>query len=169
MVNPSVDFYSGVRKMNERVVEILVYIMKEIKTTEHGVGKLDLLSEELSQKGYTENEISSAFSWLFDKIKDSFDELVKNTGPTLPSSFRVLHEVEKMIIVPEAHGYLIQLQALGLLDETETEQMLERALMLGTSRVTLQDMKKIVASTLFNPEGLFESTNQLSENYYQIH
>lgn len=155
--------------MNERVVEILVYIMKEIKSTEHGIGKLDILSEELAQKGYTENEISSAFSWLFDKIKDNFDELVKNTGTILPSSFRVLHEVEKMIIEPEAYGYLLQLKALGLLDETETEQMLEQALMLGSSRVTLQDMKTIVASTLFNPEGLFETSNQISDDFYQIH
>lgn len=155
--------------MNERVVEILVYIMKEIHSTENGIGKLDLLSEELVLKGYTENEISSAFSWFFDKIKDSFDELVKNTGPTLPNSFRVLHEVEKMIIVPEAHGYLIQLKELGIVDETEMEQMIERALMLGTSRVALEDMKAIVASSLFSPEGLFEGASQTSDSFFQIH
>ena len=155
--------------MNERVVEILVYIMKEIKSTEQGVGGLDLLSEELVQRGYTENEISSAFSWLFDKIKDSFDELVKNTGPTLPASFRVLHEVERMIIMPDAYGYLIQLKELGLLDETEMEQMIDRALMLGTSRVTLDDMKTIVASSMFNPEGIFEGPEPGADTYYHIH
>lgn len=155
--------------MNERVVEILVYIMKEIKATDQRIGKLDILSKELEQKGYTENEISSAFSWLFDRIKDNFDELVKNTGPTLPYSFRVLHEVEKMIIIPEAYGYLIQLRELGLLDETELEQIIEHALMLGTSRVTLEDMKAIVASSLFNPEGFYDVTNQSSENLFHLH
>jgi len=155
--------------MNEKVVEILVYIMKEIRSTDQGMGKLDLLSEELVQKGYTENEISSAFSWLFDRIKDNFDELLANTGPTLPSSFRVLHDVEKMIITPEAYGYLIQLKELGLLDATETEAIIDRALMLGTSRVTLEDMKAIVASSLFNPEGLFDNSGQTSDNFFQIH
>jgi len=143
--------------------------MKEIKSTDQGVGRLDLLSEELVQKGYTENEISSAFSWLFDRIKNNFDELLKNTGPTLPTSFRVLHEVERMIIQPEAHGYLIQLKELGLLDETEMEQMIDRALMLGTSRVTLDDMKAIVASSMFNPEGFFDGIEANSDNYYHIH
>ncbi|MCI0512661.1 DUF494 domain-containing protein [candidate division KSB1 bacterium] len=155
--------------MSERVVEILVYIMQEIKTTHQGVGKLDLLSEELTQKGYTANEISSAFSWLFDKMKDSFDELVKNTGPTSRYSFRVLHEVEKMIISPDAYGYLIQLRELGLLDATESEQMIEKALMLGTSQVSLDEMKTIVASSLFNPADPFDSSSRIFNHFYQIH
>jgi uncharacterized protein Smg (DUF494 family) len=74
-----------------------------------------------------------------------------------------------MIILPSAFGYLIQLKELGLLNEPEMEQIIEKSLMIGASQVTVDDMKAIVASSLFNPEGPFDNSNQFTNPLFQIH
>jgi len=144
--------------MNERVVEILAYIMSEIRSDSQATTKLEMLSRDLLQRGYTENEISSAFSWLFDRYRADFEELVRNSGPTLVNAFRILHDLERMVITPAAHGYLLQLRALGILDDAEIEMIIERAMMMGGARIDENHIKSLIASTLFNPPGMPEGS-----------
>ncbi|MFQ5674550.1 MAG: DUF494 family protein [bacterium] len=143
--------------MNERVVEILIYIMSEIRRDRNASGRLDVLSENLIQQGYTETEISSAFTWLLNRLQTDSEELFEHQDPSLEYSFRHLHEIERSVISVEAHGYIIQLKELGIIDELGVEQVLERAMMMGASEVTVVDIKSIVASMLFNPESLMDN------------
>lgn len=138
--------------MNERVVEILIYIMSEIRKNHSVSQKLDLLSKNLIQKGYSESEISSAFTWLLDRLNHETEELVERRSPALSSSIRHLHEIERAVISVPAQGYLIQLRELGIVDELDVEQVLERAMMLGNSQVTVEDIKGIVGAMLFSAE-----------------
>ncbi len=134
--------------MNERVVEILVFIVNQIREDREFLSNLDLLSEDLLDKGYSQNEITSAFSWLLDRTDADFEEILKNVNPESGFSFRVLHDLEAMIISPEAYGYLLQLKSLDLLDDFEIECIIERSMMLGSSEVDLIEIKPIVASIL---------------------
>jgi len=43
--------------MNERVVEILVYIMNEMQGEKAAPNHMELISRDLLQRGYSENEI----------------------------------------------------------------------------------------------------------------
>lgn len=142
--------------MNERVVEILVYIMNQIRSNKGDLNQLEVLSQDLLNRGYSQNEISSAFSWLLDKIRNNFEELVKNSGPSSSFSFRILHDLEQMIITPEAFGYLLQLKALELLDDYDVEQIIERAMMLGTTQVDLDQLKAIIASVISQQNSTFD-------------
>ena len=144
--------------MNERVVEILVYIISEIRDKKQAAAKLDVLSHDLLQRGYTENEISSAFTWLFDRYKVDFEELLRHRDPASNHSFRILHDLERMVISPAAQGHLLQLRALGLLDDADIEGVIERAMMTGSPRIDENEIKSIVASMLFNPQGLPEGS-----------
>ncbi len=140
--------------MNERVVEILIYIMSEIRRNRNVTTKLDILSESLIQKGYSESEISSAFSWLMDRLNNESEEIIPKQEPSLKQSVRHLHEIEKAVISIEAHGYLIQLHELGIINQLEQEQILERAMMSGASEVDIDDVKAVVASMLFSSDSL---------------
>ncbi|NIR48050.1 DUF494 domain-containing protein [candidate division KSB1 bacterium] len=140
--------------MNERIVEILIYIMSEIRRSSKGAKKLDLLSKDLIKQGYTEGEISSAFSWLLHRFRSESDELIPNQGSTLKNSFRLLHEIENSVVTTEAYGYIIQLKELEIISELDMEHILDRAMMLGTTKVTVEDVKTIVAAMLNNHEGL---------------
>ena len=134
--------------MNERVVEILVFIMNQIRGNKANLTKLEVISKDLLNKGYSQNEISSAFSWLFEKIQNNFEEILKNTEASHEYSFRVLHDLETMILSPKAYGYLLQLKELGIFDDIDIEQAIERAMLLGTATVDLEEVKSIVAYIL---------------------
>jgi len=155
--------------MNERVVEILIYIMSEIRSNRKVSGKLDILSKNLIQQGYTESEISSAFTWLLDRLKIDSEEVVEKKNPSLKSSFRHLHEIEHSIIAVEAYGYIIQLKELGIIDQSDVEQILERAMMVGASEVTTLDIKSIIASMLLNYDSFADGSRFLFEENPTIH
>lgn len=149
--------------MNERVVEILIYIMNELRRDRKYSQKLDLLSKNLIQEGYTESEISSALTWLLDRVNFDSEELVERESPALKHSFRHLHEIEKSIISAEAYGYIIQLKELHILESLDVEEVLERALMLGTSAVGIDAIRSIVVSVLFRNGEFAEGTYLLLE------
>ena len=138
--------------MNERLVEILIFLMQEIQHNRKGMDQLDGLSKELREQGYTENEINAAFSWLFERIEAQKDDVFLKDQGAGEGSFRVLHEVEKMVLSPKAYGYILQLRELGLITQAEMEQIIERAMMLGVPQIDIEDVKSIVASIFFNGE-----------------
>jgi len=70
----------------------------------------------------------------------------------------LLHEIERSVISTKAFGYLIQLRELGIIDEVDFEQVLERAMMLGTTKVDVEDIKSIVASFLNHHEILADGS-----------
>jgi len=135
--------------MKEKVVEILVYIMSEIHDNKM-LSEIDIA--DLETRGYTQSEISAAFSWLYDNL------FLKEGTSTLRSrsskgSWRVLHEAEKFVVSTECQGYLIQLRELGLLDDADLENVIERAMISGTERLSLADIQGIVASVLLAKSG----------------
>jgi Smg protein len=132
--------------MQERIVEIIVYLIHEMQADKR-LGEIDL--RILSDKGYTQNEISTAFSWLFDKIHLG-DNILPAGNRRLPHSQRVLHESERSVISPEAHGYLIQLRELGLLDDMNIELAIDRIMMAGFGSVGIDEMKSVIASIIFD-------------------
>lgn len=136
--------------MNERVVEILIYLMSEIRENHGDMEQINGISKDLKKQGYTENEINTAFSWLFERIKSDTQQLYQSEHTSTVHSYRMLHEVEKIVITPAAYGYILQLQRLEIIDVNEVEQVIERAMMLGVSKVDVNDIKAIVASLFFN-------------------
>jgi uncharacterized protein Smg (DUF494 family) len=132
--------------MQEKIVEIIVYLISEMRNNKQ-LGEIDLNS--LVDRGYTQTEISTAFSWLFDKINIG-ENVIVDSEPGTPHSHRVLHDAERMIIAPEGYGYLIQLRELGLIDEVDIEMAIDRVMMAGFTRVGVQEMKSVIASVLFD-------------------
>lgn len=141
--------------MYEKVVEIIVYLMNEIRQNKR-LGEIDLSA--LTQSGYTETEISTALSWLFDKFSVEGAQVVE-AAPASPQSHRVFHDAEKMSMSVDAQGYLIQLRALNLLTDPDLELVIDRVMKAGFLRAGLSEIKSIVASVLFNSE---ESPNAAS-------
>jgi uncharacterized protein Smg (DUF494 family) len=154
--------------MSERVIEIIAYIVNEITTGTIDDGSCEgqefkLLSQKLAASGYTENEISFAFSWLLEKEK------VKNHHLPLNHSHRILHDFEKLAISPEAYGYLIQLYEFDVIDQMEMEQIIEKAMLSNNCPVSICEIKEIVTSTIFRPENEMENSFFLLERTYNVH
>ena len=141
--------------MQERLIEIIVFLLEEFKQTTNNENYKDL-SKELVSLGYTENEINLAFSWIFNHLQNK--QLgAEEEFQLAENSNRILHDVEKMVITADAYGYLLQMTHLGLLTDYDLELVIERALSIGTSNITLEDVKSIAASLIFGGDSNFNS------------
>ncbi|RKY64697.1 MAG: hypothetical protein DRQ08_07160 [Candidatus Latescibacterota bacterium] len=134
--------------MHQRILEIVVFLADELNRRGGELKDIAKLSDDLRRQGYTENEISAALSWLFERLEEG-----RRWEGTTYSGVRVLHEVERRVLSPEAYGYLLQLRALGLITPGQMEATIERAIMTGAGRVDKEDIKALVASLLFG-EGV---------------
>ncbi|MBI4551741.1 MAG: DUF494 family protein [Candidatus Latescibacteria bacterium] len=146
--------------MHEKVMEILVYLMKQIQE-EHGqFDDIGHVSQTLIGHGYTQHEVNTAFTWLFERLQAQSEELAGQMPPLHPRPNRVLHTIERLVISPEAYGYIIQLRELGLIDDVQTEMIIERAMLTGSRHVTQDDIKAIAASILLD----FDVTERSHQN-----
>jgi len=149
----------------ERIMEILVFLLSEMRA-QKAITDIDL--KPLSQRGFSQTEISAAFSWLFDKL--SLD-VAGSEGPlvyssqlptrSIGASHRVLHEVERSVIEPDAQGYLMQMHELGLLSDFDHEFVIDRIMMAGVPSVTLEDVRDLVSVTLFGYDESWRSHSRV--------
>ncbi len=130
--------------MQEKIVEILVYLIAELQKNTP-LGDIDL--NVLSNKGYTPAEISAAFSWLYEKINVG-DSIVTDVAKGSPHSHRVLHDAERMVILPDAYGYLIQLREIGLITDLDIELVIDRVMMSGYVAIGIEEIKTLVTFVL---------------------
>ncbi|HVN47310.1 MAG TPA: DUF494 family protein [Bacteroidota bacterium] len=135
--------------MQERIVEIILYLVNELKSNKR-LSDVDVSS--LERDGYTPSEISSAFSWLFERL--AVGQLVIAPTAGNINSHRLLNDAEKMIVSPQAAGYLMQCQQLGIISNADIEAIVERIMTAGFSSVGLTEMKSFVASYLFDIDGM---------------
>lgn len=129
-------------------MEIILFLMKELKDQKQ-LNDIDV--SYLSKSGYTQSEISSAFTWLFEQMAEGRQLLHEDTSDK--KSHRVLHDVEKLIIAPEAYGYLMQFHQLGLLTNLDIENLIERVMTAGFAQIGVAEMKSFIAGMLFNNDS----------------
>jgi uncharacterized protein Smg (DUF494 family) len=130
--------------MHEKIVEIIIHLISRLEDNNPMEIKI---VDELIQHGYTQTEISAAFSWLYDKIK--IGETILYGKDSVEKSHRIFHEAEKLIFTPEAQGYLIQCYELDLIDELQMEAIINRAIFSGISQIGIEEVKSLVLYTLF--------------------
>lgn len=133
--------------MFERIIEIIVFVIGELNNNKQ-LADVDI--NKLQKLGYTSSEISTAFSWLVDRIEFSDDVLNENFAHST-NSFRVLHEAEEELFTTEAWGEMVQLKMLGLINNQIIESIIERALMNGALKIDSKILNSILAAILFNP------------------
>ena len=128
-----------------RVMEIILFLVGEIKRHKQ-IGDIDL--KKLSDRGFSESEVSTAFSWLFDKM--AVTERQSTASKPRTSTFRIYHEFEQAFLTSEARGYLMQLRELELLKDSEMELLIDRLWFLGAPDTSLDAVKEAAAELIFD-------------------
>ena len=131
--------------MQERIVEIILFLINELRSNKR---LNDINVSLLTSDGYTQSEISSAFSWLFERI--SAGKSVVNVESGAAKSHRMLNDAEKMVFESQAYGYLIQCQQLSILNNVDVETIIERIMIAGFTTIGLPEIKSFVAGYLFD-------------------
>jgi len=135
--------------MDERLVEIIVAIVDRLVGHRTQSETVESLTHALVADGYTVGEINTALTWLYHAVDASFFE----EGNVLPKqrpkgTLRLLNDFERTLISPQAYGYILQLSQLGLLDDLQIEELIERAIYTCVEIVQLNDVKRIVPSII---------------------
>ncbi len=147
--------------MERRIIEILVVLMREYPEGVITREEFETLTGDLAELGYSQTEIETALFWYHSRqlVKENSDQKTEFKS----GAFRVLHEVERTVLRPEAYGYLIELKQLGLITLTELDAIVEKSVLLGGRQVDLDDIKSFVAAQIMEQDSGF-STPGLS--YY---
>ncbi len=133
--------------MQERILEIIVYLLNELQQERKGLDKIDL-TRDLLVNGYTEGEVNLAFSWIFNHLKSTPQSRI-NSDIDYTDQFDDYPEFERLIISPDAYGFLLKLIQLGVIKENDIEMFIERAIAYGKDDISVDDLKSIVATILF--------------------
>jgi uncharacterized protein Smg (DUF494 family) len=130
----------------QRIMEIISFVMSELRQ-HRPLNAIDL--DELQRRGYTDGEISAAFSWILERGSELEESAHRARASN--DSFRILHGLESDLISPEAWGVLLTYQELGFLQAADVESVLDRAVVMGAEHgVSEQDIMNIIAVYLMN-------------------
>ncbi|MBC3883431.1 DUF494 domain-containing protein [Undibacterium sp. LX40W] len=126
------------------------------------------LAKKLSAIGFEDDEIVEALDWL--NGLDSYNQQVADVekSPVEPG-FRVYTEAEYSRVGAVGIGFIAQLSAIDLLDWQQREIVLERAMAVDESPISLEKLKIIVLMLLWSQGRepdllLFDDLLLLDEN-----
>ncbi len=138
--------------MGNRILEIVVYLMDHMRENHGRLPGVDDLSPDLRNLGYSDSEISSAYSWVMDRYESSH-ETYYSSFPKQHSSNRILTGFERSLFSTEAHGFLVRLMNLDLIDDEQLESIIERGGVFGPRLVTVDQVKVIASAVVFGEFG----------------
>jgi len=134
--------------MQDKVIEIIVYILSEIKEIKQ---LNDININSLTDKGYSDSEINTAFAWIFSKLDEG--ELIFKNEIVKTRSHRFFNIAENKIFSVDAKGYLLLLRELGLLNDLDIDLVIERVILSGYQKINITDLKKFISSFILNTEN----------------
>ena len=150
--------------MYENMVDVLIYLYENYMDGE-GQPPTDQgeLEDELSQAGFTHGEIRKALRWL-DELADGsrWSPYPARDG----GSMRIYTAAELAKLDLEARGLLLFLEQAGILDAASRELVIERALAIDQTVMTLDEVKWVVLLVLMNRPGREDAFTQMEELVY---
>ena len=149
--------------MNDRILEIVVFLMDYMRDNQGRLVESEDFSTTLKTMGYSDNEISSAYFWLWNRF-DNSPEWLYADFPKVHLPNRVLTASERVRITTEAYGFLLKLLNLSLIDTEQFETILERVAVFGGDPISVEQVKAIASALVFLEFDEFSSIDSIDLN-----
>jgi uncharacterized protein Smg (DUF494 family) len=147
--------------MYERIIEIIALVISELKNKRY-IYDIDI--KELAELGYTQEEISTAFSWLVDRM-DFSEKFFTGSQESSPESFRILLDFEREFFTDEALSEIVHLNTLGLLTNEMLEGLIDRITLMGITQIDVIQLRNFIAYYVFQVQpGDFSNRIMLQGN-----
>ena len=130
--------------------DVLVYLYETYYRPE-ACPDSEALVKKLSAVGFEEEEISQALGWLTDLAESAneyADSYPKQTAFSF--GFRIYAQQELDVLGTEAVGFLQFLESAKVIDSLQREIIIERALAVSDTQVSLDKLKVIVLMVLWS-------------------
>jgi len=139
--------------LKEDFLDIVAVIVKRM-AEEEGSGPRDRsIIEGLLDKGYDLMDIDDALSW-FESLPDGVEDI---GGMEFWPDFRgvrVQARWEKEALSPEAFAYLMKLNALGLVQDSLREAVIDKIVELAIPKFGVGQMKALLGLVLYTKEDI---------------
>lgn len=113
------------RERQERLMEIVAFLLQRLAEAPQGIHlKEDLMKGLAEEGGYTGTEIEEALALLLSASEKISHALVPRNDRPLHPAARVFTEAERLRLAPAVRDRLLRYRALGLLTESEWEEII---------------------------------------------
>jgi len=150
--------------MYENMVDVLIYLYENYMDGESrpptDQGELE---DELSQAGFTASEIDQALTWL-DELASRMEPADERPRPQ--GSMRIYTDAECRKLDVDTRGLLLFLEQGGILDTLSRELVIDRAMAIEQTAVSVDELKWIVLLVLMNWPGRESAFSQMEELVY---
>jgi Smg protein len=133
------------------MIDILVYLYENYFRFE-ACPDAPVLAKKLSAIGFEEEEIQDALDWLavLSEKATALQILANENLPKYSRGFRIYATQEKRALGEGAVEFIYYLENVGLLNSQQRELVIERALAIDESPVSLSNLKIIVLMLLWS-------------------
>ena len=131
--------------MKENIFDVLMYLFENYMEDEiEMLPDSDVIRTELLEAGFESCEVNKAFDWL-----DSLS-LQRAIKPTVTSAFRIFctQEIEKLDL--ECRNLIMFLEHNGILNSSNREIVIDRAMALDDEEISMEKLKWIVLMILLS-------------------
>lgn len=130
--------------MKENVFDVLLYLFENYMDEDPELmPDPDSIRTELIAAGFPHRDIDKAFQWL-ESLTQS-----QSIQPTMPT-FRIYAPEEMAKLDQECRGLLLFLEQSGILNSSNRELVIDRAMALSAEELSLENLKWIVLMVLFS-------------------
>jgi uncharacterized protein Smg (DUF494 family) len=155
--------------MQHNLVDLIVYLAKRLRM---GDSISDIMTD--GSKKYDKSEISAAYSWILqryppgkttsqpDTSLNGYKRLAKEISARnkaklhhsedIEHNHRVLHYAERLLITPDAYGYLLELVEIEIIDQTTMEAIIDKVMFHSAEQITLESVKLMIQEYLFESQ-----------------
>jgi Smg protein len=137
------------------MIDILVYLFETYGYADACPHEPEQLARKLTAAGFEDEEISNAIEWLA-----GLRSMTLTTPPNIAAdsrSVRIFSDDEQTRLDVGCRGFLAFLESSGVLDASQREMIIDRAMALPEDEVSLSKFKVIVLMVLWQQQASMDT------------
>lgn len=150
--------------MYDSMVDVLIYLYENYMGEDSPPpDNQDALEDELSEAGFSRREIGQALTWL-DELASRME--TPEYPPRDIGAMRIYTETECRKLDLDARGLLLFLEQSAILDPLSRELVIDRAVAIEQTSISVDELKWIVLLVLMNRPGRESAFSQMEDLVY---
>jgi uncharacterized protein Smg (DUF494 family) len=134
--------------VDERMMTLFLLIADQVREKQELFDEEGKIMQALLNNGCRLNEADAALTLvqaLVQRQSEDFFPATRNSSPRM----RTMNREERCRFTVDAFGFAAKLTNLGIIGEDQREELLERAMTVFPERIEIDQIKTLVALTLF--------------------
>lgn len=133
--------------MDERMINLFSLIAEYARERNDLFECEEAIIQALLNRGYRLDEADAALSLMQNLAEERLDAITDEKNRVL--YMRTMNREERSRFSTDAFGFLSRLVRLGVISEDQREEIIEKAMVIYSGRIDIQDIKAIIASILY--------------------